>query len=133
MKYITILLIINSILYSGCAHKDSKLSEEKEPEKQTSYTNKEIFRDGKTFEEFKRECLYHFHYLDSIAATTDPSSKEIDFSTSAKFMEIETGINSPADGTSFGKGWFTRKNLRDWHKWFDSCSISESIKNKDSK
>lgn len=62
---------------------------------------------------------YHFRILDSAAKANPKDTAYHCCTPSIKFMEVNTGIESKADGTLLGKLYFTKEDLDKWHKWYN--------------
>lgn len=66
---------------------------------------------------------YHFKILDSASKT---SLKDTIYccTPSINFMESETEIEASTEGTQLGRLAFTKKNLADWHRWYNEKANS---------
>lgn len=71
---------------------------------------------NKLFERKNEELTYHLKILDSVMAITAEDSIYC-CPQSIIFMEKQTGIDASSDGTTFGKLFFTREDLKKWHVW----------------
>ena len=61
---------------------------------------------------------YHFHILDSIAGL-GYRDQTLRAQESIYFMEEYTQIDGEADGTFFGKLYFTSNDLMKWKTWYE--------------
>jgi hypothetical protein len=71
--------------------------------------------------DMKKYFLWHFRKLDSIAAKNEKDSVyyTISDAKSITFMEDNTKIGASTNGTYYGRLGFTKKNLQQWHEWFN--------------
>lgn len=63
------------------------------------------------------QFIYYFSVMDSIASREliDTSFRSIEL---GRFMSKQTGIEGEAEGTYFGRLYFTKKDLRRWKRWY---------------
>jgi len=63
------------------------------------------------------QFVYYFNILDSIASIGFIDST-LRATEAISFMEFQTRIEGEADGTFFGKLYFTQEDLDKWKKWY---------------
>ncbi|HEY9706113.1 MAG TPA: hypothetical protein V6C58_26995, partial [Allocoleopsis sp.] len=74
--------------------------------------NESLNNENELYNNFNR----NFNILDSIVISDPDTDSFTCDGEIIKFMETHTGIK--VDGTYFGKVFFTRENLANWHTWF---------------
>jgi hypothetical protein len=70
--------------------------------------------------DFSDSIKYHFQILDSAVKANPQDTIYHCCTPSIKFMEINTSIESKADGTLFGKLYFSKDEWKKWHHWYEN-------------
>ena len=73
--------------------------------------------------------LHHLTILDEAAKEEKKDSVIFCCPGSIAFMEITSGIQAKADGTTFGKLSFTKSELERWRQWYFQHTYIKSPKN----
>lgn len=68
---------------------------------------------------------YYLKILDSAAKSTPHDTIYHCCIGPISFMEMNTNILSEAPGTFAGKFYFTKRNLKAWHKWYGKHRIKK--------
>lgn len=62
---------------------------------------------------------YHFKILDSIIKIHPKDTFYYETNPSIRFMETNTTIEAHSEGTQLGRLGFTKKDLENWHEWYE--------------
>lgn len=62
---------------------------------------------------------YHFRVLDSVSKASPDYTFYYCCNPSINFMEVNTRIEAHSEGTQLGRLGFTKKDLQNWHDWYE--------------